>query len=107
MLDNSVMLLRDAGKETGHIFESHDGNIEAIAEAHKSCALDRTVDVQHAGEISRLVGDDTNRTPIKPSEAYDNVRRVITMSLKEIPIVDYQIDYFVNVVRLVRGFGND
>ena len=107
MLDDPSVLLRNAREESGHVFEGHDGNIEAVAEAHKARAFQGAVDVQNAGEIRRLVGDDANRTPIQTRKAHDDVQRIVAMDFKEVTIVNYQIDHFANVVRLVRCVGHD
>src|SRR5581483_5877591 len=105
--DDAAVLLRNAGKEAGHVFKGHDGNVEAVAEAHEPRALDRTVDIQHTSEISRVIRYDANRSSIQPRESNHDVRRVIAMNFEEVTVIDNQIDHFADVIRLIRRFGND
>src|SRR5260370_43091 len=106
MLDDAAVLLRNAWEKTGHIFKGHYGNVEAITEAHKARAFQRAVDVQHAGEIRRLIRDHPHRPAIEAGESNHNVRRVVAVHFKEVAVVNNQIDHFTNVVWLVRSFRN-
>src|SRR5215469_13069862 len=47
--DDAPMFLSHSGKESRHIFECHNRNIKAVAEANKPCAFVRRIDIQYAG----------------------------------------------------------
>src|SRR5207302_9269150 len=106
VLDDAAVLLRNAGQKAGYVFESRDRNIEAIAETQEARAFDRAVDAQPAGEKRRLIDDDADGSSIESREANNDVRRIVSMHFKEVAIINNQIDYFANVIRLVRRFGN-
>src|SRR5258708_27501662 len=107
VLDDTAVLLRNAWKETGYVFESHDRNVKAVTEAYKARTLQRAVDVQNAGKICRLIRDDTNRAAVETRKAHDDVQRIVTMDFKEVAVVNNQVDHFANIVRLVGSFRND
>jgi hypothetical protein len=67
VLDDAAELLRRAGQEAGHVDERHQRDVEAVAEPHEARGLDRRVDVEAAGEVLGLVGDDPTGRP--PSRA--------------------------------------
>jgi hypothetical protein len=50
VLDDAAVLLVGAGQEAGHVLEGDQRDVEGVAEAHEARALDRGVDVEHAGE---------------------------------------------------------
>ena len=63
MLDDAAELLGGAGQEAGHVLERDERDVEAVAEAHEARALDRGVDVEAAGQVRGLVGDDADGRP--------------------------------------------
>ena len=46
------------------------------------------VDVEHAGQKRRLVGDDADRPAVEPREADDDVLGVVLLHLEEVAVVD-------------------
>ena len=58
VLDDAAALLGGAGQEAGHVDEGHERDVEAVAEADEARRLHRRVDVQAAGQVRGLVGDD-------------------------------------------------
>ena len=75
MLDQAAVFLRGARQEARHVDEGHDRNVEGVAEAHEARGLARGVDVEHAGEHHRLVGDEAHGAAGDAAEAGDDVPR--------------------------------
>ncbi len=107
VLDDAAVLLRDARQEARHVLEGDQRDVERVAEADEARALHRGVDVEHAGEHGRLVGDDAHRVAAEVREADDDVLRVVGVHLVEAPLVHDTRDDIVNVVRLVRTVGHE
>src|SRR2546426_7858445 len=63
--DDPAVLLFHAGKETGHVDEREERDVEAVAEADEASRLGRRVDVQGSREDLRLVPDDANRPALQ------------------------------------------
>ncbi len=63
------------GKKPGTSTKRDERDVEAVAEADEARGLHRRVDVEHAREHLRLVGDDADRAPADAREADDDVRR--------------------------------
>ena len=98
MLDDPVMLLPDAGEEAGDVDEGQDRNVEGVAEAHEARRLLGRIDVEHAGQHHRLVGDDSDRAALDPAEADDDVGGVRRLDLEEVALVGDLPDQLVHVV---------
>ena len=57
------------GQEARHVDEGEDRDVERVAGPHEAGGLLGGVDVEGAGELHRLVGDDTDRAALDPAEA--------------------------------------
>ena len=99
--DDAVPLLLGAGQEAGHVDEGQHRDVERVAGPHEPGGLLGRVDVQRAGELHRLVGDDADRAALDPAEADDDVRREQRLHLEELPVVEDVLDDRVHVVGLV------
>src|SRR5271157_255186 len=104
--DDAAELLLRAGQKSRDIFEGDQRDVEAVAEAHETRALDAGADVEHAGQKRRLVGDDAHGFPVQPGEADHDVPGVMLLHLEEVAVVHDGVDHVLNVVRLI-GFGGD
>jgi hypothetical protein len=82
------------------------GISKAVAEAHEAGALAAGVDVQHAGQHLRLVGDDAHRLAVHAGEADDDVLGEVRADLEEVGLVHDLQDQLLHVVGLV-GVGRD
>ena len=91
------------GQEARHVDEGDERDVEGVAEAHEARGLDRAVDVEHAREHLRLVGDDADGAPVEAREADDDVLRAVLVDLEERAVVDDAVDDVVHVVGLVRA----
>ena len=107
MCDDPAVLLRNAWQEAWYILERNQRDIEAIAKANKACTLNGSRDIQNTGQKCGLVSDDSHWAPAESCESDANVLSKHLLNFKEVAVVDHMIDYFANVVGLVRGFGND
>ena len=106
MDDDPAVFLACAGKIAGHIDERQDRDVEGVAEAHEARALAGAVDVEDAGEVRRVVRDDTDDAAVHASEADGNVARPAGVHLHEVAIVEDRFDHEVDVVGLA-GIGRD
>src|SRR5438067_8581254 len=105
--DDAAPLLRGAGPKTWDVDEGEQRYVERVAGAHEPRAFPRGVDVEHAGEDGRLVGDDADAAAAEPREPADDVAREVLLDLEEVPVVDDRADDFLDVVRLVRVFRDE
>ncbi|GHV53581.1 hypothetical protein FACS1894181_17430 [Bacteroidia bacterium] len=64
MGNNALVLLGCAGQEPGHIHQGYEGNIEGVAETHKTGRLARGIDAEHACQVLGLVGNNTDTLPM-------------------------------------------
>ena len=101
------MFLCASRQEARYVFESNDRNIEAVAETDKARSLVRSIDVEHTGQVSRLVGYDTYRTSAQASKSYHDVLGKVRHHFKEVVVVDYRFNDVLDVVRHVRVIRND
>ncbi len=104
MADDAAELLCGARKEAGNILEGQNRNVERVAEAHETRALHRRVDIQAAGQIGGLIGDDAHGTPVQPREAHHDVAGEVLMDFEEFAVIDHAMNDIGDVVGLV-GFG--
>src|SRR5436853_7360478 len=95
--DSSVLLLNSRQKPR-HILKRYQRNIEAIAKAHKAGSLYRSIDVEYAGKVCRLIRDDSNRTSSETGEAHDDVPRIVFVHFEEISIVHDRVYNVPNIV---------
>jgi hypothetical protein len=101
MANDAAVLLHRARQESWNVFERDERNVERIAEPHEARAFDRRVDVQRAGQVGRLIGDDAHRPAAEPREADNDVARVVLVDLEKISLVGNGVDQVQHVVRLV------
>ena len=104
--DDAAVLLLNAGQEAGNVFEGHQRNVEAVAEANEARGLDGGVDVEHAGEEVGLVGDDADGASVEAGKADDDVLGVVLLHLEEVAVIDHAGDDVLDVVGLVALGGN-
>ena len=93
---------RVPGQKAGHVLEGHERDVERVAEPDEPRGLHRRVDVERAGQVRRLIGDDPDAAPAEPREPDDDVLGVVPMHFEERPVVGDRVDEVVHVVRLVR-----
>jgi hypothetical protein len=72
-------------------------------EPHETRSLDRRIDVERAGQVERLVGDDADRPAAQARKADDDVPREMPVDFEEDPVVGDRVNQIEHVVRLVRG----
>ena len=88
-----------------HVDEGDDGDTEGVAEADEAGSLDRGLDVDDAGQVGRLLGDDAHAAPRQASEADDDVGGKVVVHAEEFAVVDdslYHLVHVVGVRRVVR-----
>lgn len=52
-----LFYLHGARKEARHVDKGHNGDVKGIQEAHESGSLDGRINVQAAGKVTRVVGN--------------------------------------------------
>ena len=105
--DDAAMFLIDAGQKTRNIDEGYQRDIKGVAETDETRGLIGSIDVQHAGDGRRLIGDNPNGATDDAGETDDNVRGVTGLYFEEITGVDYIGDDFANIVGLLRIGGHE
>ena len=91
------------GRKPGTSTKVMIGISNASQKAHEARGLAAAVDVEHACQHHRLIGDDAHRAALDAAEADDDVRRVVRLNLEEIGFVDRFADQLVHIIRLVRA----
>ena len=76
-----------------------------VTEAHEARGLLAGVDVQRAGMIERLVGDDAHRMPVDAAEAAQHAAAEARLYLQELLLVDEAPDDLMHVVGLIERVG--
>ena len=82
--NHTVVLLTCTGKESGHVDQRYDGDVESIAETHETGSLARSVAVEHTGEELGLVGHDTYALAVETGETDDDVLGIVALDFKGI-----------------------
>src|SRR2546428_2189504 len=80
--DDPSVLLLDPRKETGHVDEGEERDVEAVAEADEASRLGRRVDVERSGEDLRLVPDDADGSALQAGGADPDPLRPIRADLQ-------------------------
>ena len=95
------------GRKPGTSTKVSTGTLKASQVRTNRAAFSDGVDVEGAGELHRLVGDDADRAALDAAEADDDVRREQRLHLEELAVVDDVLDDGVHVVGLVRRVGDE
>src|SRR2546429_5327943 len=101
MLDDAAKFLLRPGKKSGNVLERDQRNIECVAEAHKTRALYRSIDVQHAGEKCRLISDNTHGAPVEPGKSHDEIFGKMFVDFEQISVIHNGMNRVLDVVRLL------
>ena len=104
---HGVILLPRTRQEARHVYQSHQRDIESIAETHETRPLAAGIAVEHTGIALRLVGHHAHALPVEAGKAHDDILGIIGLHLKKLAVVHYRPDDFVHIVRLIRIVRND
>src|SRR5208283_738176 len=85
--DDAAPLLGRPRKKARHVDEGDEGNVEAVAEAHEAGRLDRSRNVQDAGQEGRLVGHHPDAAAVEAGEADHNVFGKVLLHFEEVSVV--------------------
>ena len=83
------------------------GILKAVAETHEARAFYGGVDVQHAGEKRGLVGDDADGAAIEARETHHDIFREVLVDFEKFSVVGDRVDHVLDVVGLLRIFGDE
>ncbi len=106
MADDAAIFLGSPRKETGHIDQGQQGNIEGVTGPDEASGLIAGVDIETTGHDLRLVGDDTDRFTIDPGITGDQIGGEIRLILHELAIIDDGEDHIVDIIGFVGVFRN-
>src|ERR1035441_5227185 len=98
MANDASALLLDSGKKARHIHKSDQRNVKCIAKADKARRLIGGIDVQHAGQMIRLAGDNADRAAFEPSEANNNVCGKFRLDFKKFLIIQNALDHIAHII---------
>ena len=107
MPDDSVVLLSYSREKSGHVYKRDNRDVEAIAEADKSCGLCGGVDIQASSKHLRLVGHHSNAAPVEPGKTDDDVLCEMFLHFEKGSRIDNRLKHFQHVVRFVWMLGDD
>ncbi len=102
MLDEAAIFLLGARHEARHVHKGDNRNVETVAEADKARRLAGGVNIQHAGQRHRLVGDKADRGALNAAEATENVGAEFRADLEEVAFIGHFLDQLAHVVGRVR-----
>ncbi len=91
MSDNASPLLPAPREKARHVGNRNQGYVESITEADEARRLVRSVNIEAAGEVVGLAGDNADHVPVHPGEAGDDIRRVKSRWLQELTAVHKSI----------------
>ena len=99
--DDAAALLVDAGQEARHVDEGHQRNVEGVAEADEARALVGGIDVEAAGLLHRVVGDDADDDALRCGRSRrSGCLAKLGVDLEQFAVVDQAADDRVHVHRL-------
>ncbi len=101
MDDDTAVLLAAARQESRNVHQRQNWNIETVAETYETGRLAGSLNIQHARQEIRLVGDDTHRHTAHAAETDDDILGEIAVYFEELPVVHDGFDYLEHIVRLV------
>src|SRR5580704_13586466 len=107
MLDNPAEFLLRSRKKSRDVLERDQWDIEGIAEANEPRRFHRCADIEHAGKKRRLVCDDSDGVSVEPGETDDDIFGKVFVDFEESGIVCNGVYYVLDVVGLLRIFGNE
>ena len=102
MVDDAGIFLTCAAEESRHVHKGQNRNVERIAETYEAGCFARSVAVEHAGNPTRLVGDDAGRLTVEAGKSADDVFRKIFLHFHKVAVIDNGVDNLFHVVRHVR-----
>src|ERR671922_326767 len=99
MLDNPTIFLGGAGEEAWDIDKGEQGDIKGITEADEARRLDGRVDIERAGQVTRLIGDDPHGAAVEAPKADDDVLGKERLDLQEVLLIEDICDDLLDIVR--------
>ena len=105
--NDAVVFLVGARQEAGDVLQHDERDVESVAKADKTRALDRSVDIQHSRQNLGLVGHDAHGEAVQPGKAGDDVLGKVHHHLQELAFISNGVDDVQHIIGLVRVFGDD
>ena len=106
MADQAALLLLGAGHEAGHVDESHQWDLEGIAEADEARGLAGAINVQNTSQHLRLVRHNTHRRAFDAAKTADDVFGIVRRYFEEICLIHHLEDEFFHIIGLVGVGGH-
>ncbi len=106
MSNDAPMFLVDTWQESGNILKNDQWDVEAIAEAHETCRLRTSVDIENTGKNHRLVSDNPDRVTSQACVPDHDVLSIAFLDLVKLTMIDDHPDRFFNIVWFIRAIWN-
>ena len=74
-------------QKSWNVYKSDERNVEGVAEANETRALDGRIDVETAGQGIRLVSHNSDSFPVQAAKADDDVPGIVRHNLKELVVI--------------------
>ena len=105
--DDPAALLFDPGQEARDVDQRHQRDVEAIAEPDEPRALVGGVDVEGAGNVEGIVGDQADDHALDTGESDDEILGEPGVDLQEPGIVDEPTDHGAHIHGRRRVVGDE
>ncbi len=106
MADDAAPLLRGSRQESWDVDEGDERDVERVARADETRALDGGVDVENPGERAGLIAHHSHGMAVQARKAADEVLGPALVHLEELTIVDHVPHDLLHVVGLGRIVGD-
>ena len=107
MANDATPFLIGTRQETRNVLKGEDGDVEGVAEAHKSCGFVAGINVKTTGKHLWLVGDNTDGMTTKVAKANHDVLCPVSLNFHETAVVQHLGDDIEDIVRFGRVFRDD
>ena len=107
MANDATPFLIGTRQETRNVLKGEDGDVEGVAEAHKSCGFVARINVKTTGKHLWLVGDNTDGVTTKVAKANHDVLGPISLNFHETAVVQHLGDDIEDIVGFGRVFRDD
>src|SRR5690348_4778976 len=105
VFDDAAELLLRSWQKSWNIFKSYERDIEGVAETHEARAFERGIDIEYAGEKSRLIGDNANRAAVESRESHDDIFREVLVHFEKVSFIDDGVNSVFDVIGFLRFIG--
>src|SRR5262249_52885314 len=107
MAYDAAVLLVGSRQESRDVDKRNQRNIEAVAGPHESRPLLAGSNVEHSGQMFRLVGNDAHWVPPQARKAHDEILAEFILPFQECVLVYDGLNHGQHVIGFVGGIGHN